>query len=469
MKRAIFPPALLLALLSSAPASAVPPYATEWPLKLASDDEGAYRVALDESVYRQLATPDLRDLDVLNADGVPVPTALLDPKQPLAQPPPTVPVPWFTRPAPDQGAAGTDWRLVTRVDHEGRLRQVEVAGSPPADSTAEPAQRSSLLLDLSRIREPVAALLLQWKPLEVLDLGYRVDASHDLAEWRTLPSRARMIDLSREGGQLLHQRIELDGLVVPHRERARYLRLTPLDDAPAVEITAVAAELASGTTAAPKWLSIQPTRADAVGTVPTAGEAEFFFLMDGRFPVEQVDVEILSNHSLQWRLESRADADAPWSLRAGPWMGYRVDRNGQGRQSAPRVLDRPVRDRYWRLTANGATGATTPTLRLGYYPEVAVFLAQGAPPYRLVAGSVRAQRLDAPLPQLVSTLRGQDGADWQPAQAYLGTPRVLAGRSALEPPRDWTHWLLRAVLALGAIIAGGFALSLLRRQRARGG
>ncbi|MDQ3289411.1 MAG: DUF3999 domain-containing protein [Pseudomonadota bacterium] len=465
MKRAIWVPALLLALLATAPASAAPAsYAMQWPLTLASDDEGAYRVALDESVYRQVATPDLRDLDVLNADGVPVPTSLLDPEQPLAQRPPTVAVPLFTLPAPDPGTGGPDWRLVTRVDHEGRLRQIEVAGSSQAASTDEPAQRTSLLLDLSRIREPVVALQLQWKPLDALDLGYRVEASHDLAEWRTLPSRGRMIDLSREGRRLLHQRIQLDGLL-PHRQRARYLRLTPLDDAPALEITAVAAEFAGGTMPAPQWLAMQPAGTGASGSAGTAGAAEFFYEMEGRFPVEQIDVEIPGNHALQWRLESRADEDAPWLLRAGPWMAYRLDRSGEGRQSAPRVLDRPVRDRYWRLSANGAAGATTPTLRLGYHPEVAVFLAQGAPPYRLVAGSARARRADAPLPQLVSTLRGHDGGDWQPEQAYLGTPRVLAGPSALEAPRDWTHWLLWAVLALGAVVVGGLALSLLRTQR----
>ncbi|MDQ3205054.1 MAG: DUF3999 domain-containing protein, partial [Pseudomonadota bacterium] len=63
----------------------------------------------------------------------------------------------------------------------------------------------------------------------------------------------------------------------------------------------------------------------------------------------------------------------------------------------------------------------------------------------------------------------QDRAGWQPAQAYLGPPRVLAGPSALEAGRDWTQWLLWAVLALGAVVVGGLALSLLRTQRVREG
>ena len=56
----------------------------------------------------------------------------------------------------------------------------------------------------------------------------------------------------------------------------------------------------------------------------------------------------------------------------------------------------------------------TPTLRLGYRPEVLVFLAEGRAPYSLLAGSARAERAPAVLPALVDALRQQRGQDWQP-------------------------------------------------------
>ena len=108
-------------------------------------------------------------------------------------------------------------------------------------------------------------------------------------------------------------------------------------------------------------------------------------------------------------------------------------------------------------------------LRLGYRPEVVVFLAEGAPPFALLAGSARASRQEAPLPQLVDALRAERGRDWQPATASLGKRELLAGDAALqplEPPTDWKRWLLWGVLVVGAALVAGFAVSLLRGKPA---
>ena len=98
-------------------------------------------------------------------------------------------------------------------------------------------------------------------------------------------------------------------------------------------------------------------------------------------------------------------------------------------------------------------------------PEVMVFLAQGTPPYALVAGSASARRATVPMPALVDALRRDRGAEWQPAPAYLSTATVLAGDAALvapPEPRDWKAWLLWGVLLLGAGLVAAFAFSLLR-------
>ncbi len=429
-------------------------YATQWPLTLGRDDGGAYRVSLDETVYRQLRDPQLRDLVVLNRDGTAVPTALFAPDAPLAKPAQRVVVPWFALPAPPAEGGVQGWELVSQADADGRLSHVEARIT---SQTAATLPRNALLVDVSRVREAIVALELQWQPVEALDLGYRVEASDDLEHWQPLATRGRMIDLQREGRRLLHRRIELYGLL-PHYQKARYLRLTPDRSDQPVAITGVSVELAAARAApVPMWIELAGQRS---GSDPAR---TFEYELDGRFPVQQVDVALAGNHAVEWRLESREDADAPWRLRAGPWMAYRVDAAGSGSRSPARALGEAVRDRHWRLRANTDV-PDAPTLRLGYRPEAVVFLAQGTAPYMLAAGSARAQRADAPIPQLIAELRSLRGADWQPSPAYLGAPKALAGDAALQPQRDWTSWLLWIVLVLGAVIVAGFAFSLLRSK-----
>ena len=431
-------------------------YATQWPLTLGRDGDGAYRVVLDEAVYRQLQDPQLRDLVVLNREGAEVPAGLFAQQDAVAKPAQRIAVPWFALPAAPADGGAQGWELVSQADADGRLRRVEARIT---DQAAAALPRNALLVDVSRVREAIVALELQWQPVEALDLGYRVEASDDLEHWQALATRGRMIDLQRDGRRLLHRRIELYGLL-PQYQKARYLRLTPDRSGQPIAISGVSVELAAARALPqPAWVELAGKRMNR------GNEVAFEFDLDGRFPVQLADVALAGNHAVEWRLESRDDGDAPWRLRAGPWMAYRVDAVGGGSASPARELDAIVRDRHWRLRAN-AEVADVPTLRLGYRPEAVVFLAQGPAPYALAAGSARALRAAAPIPQLVAELRRQRGADWQPAPAYLGAAKPLAGNAALKPAYDWKSWLLWAVLALGALVVAGFAFSLLRSKPA---
>lgn len=432
-------------------------YAWQWPLTLGRDEAGAYRATLDESVYRQLQDRAIADVVVLNHEGAAVPTDVFAPGEALARPATRLAVPWFALPSTPPGSTAQDWQLASQVDADGRLRSVEVR---TRDASAAALPRNALLLDLSRVREAISALELHWQPVASLDLGYRVEASDDLEHWQPLATRGRMVDLTREDRRLLHRRIELFGLL-PQYQEARYLRLTPDNPAQALAITEVFAELAAARApVAVKWLELGGRGVDVRGR---AVATTFEFDGAGRFPVQQVDVALPGNHAVEWILESRDHADGDWIYRAGPWVAFQVGAQpaGADSRSPARELPGVVRDRLWRLRASApVTG--TPVLRLGYRPEVVVFVAQGAAPYTLAAGSAQARRAPSPLPQLVAEMRRQRGAQWQPAQAYLGAPRTLAGEAALAPARDWKAWLLWGVLGLGALVVAGFAATLLR-------
>ena len=430
-------------------------YARQWTLTVHNDSAGAYRVALDSEVYRSAQLASLRDVDVINADGVSVPSALFAAGQPLAQAPRYIDLPWFPLPA-GKAAQVQDIAVISERDSDGSVRRVETRVSGQTSQNA--STTNAWLIDASHVREDFVALVVAWPVTDhAIDAVYRVEGSDDLRQWRVLQSQASLLDLMRDGQHLQQRRIPLNG-------SAKYLRLLPITNGAAgLVLTGVRGELARTAMALPwMWESLQGNERSE------QGKTYYTFELGGRFPIELADVVRPGNSASEWTLQSRDADDASWQTRAGPWVAYQVGA-AQADRSAAQALGAPVRDRQWRLSSRVPAGGV-PTLRLGYQPEVMVFVAQGRGPYALVAGSARAVRAEAPVPQLIDALRARHGSDWQPASATLGGARMLAGDAALTPApvqRDWKAWLLWSILIGGALVVAGFAFSLLRQPPAR--
>ena len=180
-----------------------------------------------------------------------------------------------------------------------------------------------------------------------------------------------------------------------------------------------------------------------------------------------------ANSTASWNLASRdpsAIETTPtrWQPRAAGVTAWSLNENGNEQRSPPGQLDGRVGDQAWRLQqVSGAALAAAPPLRLGYQTGSVLFLAQGRAPYRLVAGSALASANHADLEPMLAELRTRRGAQWQPSSAALGLGSALAGDAAYMPApiaRDWKSLVLWGVLALGALLVGGLALSLLRGQ-----
>ncbi|MUV14045.1 DUF3999 domain-containing protein [Noviluteimonas gilva] len=424
-------------------------YARQWSIALPESDAGAYRVDLDADVYRAITSPSLRDVNVVDAQGKPVSADVFGPDAPLASPPRFASVPWFVVRTP-RGEDDGGLALIARRDTTGRILSLE---AQLTNGTDAPAPRA-FLLDLSRWPDGVEALVFDFPPGADVQAAFRVETSDDLQVWRTMHPRLQFLDLQQSGSRLAKNDIPL-GMA------AKYVRLVPLGDE-AFAFTGVRARIAMPASERTwAWETVQGREARDHGKVA------YEFESPGRFPVERADVIAGGNAAVEWRLESRDDDDAPWTWRAGPWVAFRVAARDGATTSAPASIGgAPVRDRQWRLVAESGTPSAPPALKLGYRPEVVVFLAQGTPPYALVAGSARAVRGDAPLPRLVDAMRASKGEDWQPMPATLGLPTELAGKTALErptTPEDWKRWLLWVLLVVGAAIVAGFAITLLRK------
>ena len=421
-------------------------YRQQWPLQLSQPQAGAYRVMLNEAVYRSAVSPRLADVQVFNVQGQALPTTLLSADQPLARPAQWQDLAWFPLPAM-AGAGADDLQLLTERNTDGSVRRVEARLGRSGGGSA---QAAGWLIDASALKVGVQALRLDWQVQSSLQARVRVEASDDLRQWQRIADDVPLVDLQHDGRRLQQRRIEIG-------RQARYFRILPIGADALPVLSNVQAELAPALEAIDwRWESL----AGAAGK-----PGEFEYQLQGRFPIAQVDISTADNSVVQWTLLSRDDTAQPWQVRAGPWVAYQVQDAAERRRSQTQSLPVPTRDRYWKLVAAQAEPNQAPTLKLGYQPEALVFLSQGEPPYSVAAGSVRAGRSDAPVGTVIAQLRAQQGAQWQPAAATLqGQAQVLGGDAAVAPQRDWKRWLLWGLLVLGVLIVGGFAVSVLRQK-----
>ncbi|AOS24243.1 DUF3999 domain-containing protein [Xanthomonas oryzae pv. oryzae] len=424
-------------------------YRQQWPLQVTGSDAGIYQLTLNAAVYRSAHDAALRDVTVIDARGEELPAAWLPADAASAAAARRQRLPLFALPAGAAPANG-DLQLIAERDASGAVRRLE--GRVVTGAAAAAGNGGSWLIDASALRDRPRALLLDWDGDMPVQAQLRVEGSDDLRDWRVLASDATVMALDNQTRRLQQRRIALD-------EGARYLRLVPVSgQLPALRV--VEAELEGITAPAPlQWLELPGTAKDAA----------VVYALPGRFPITRLDVGGSQAEAVEWIVASRDADDAPWVQRAGPWLAYRLGK-GAAAASPPQLLSAPVRDRQWRLVAAQGRSTAVPSLRVGYQPERLMFLAQGQPPYALVAGSARAHRGDAPLASMLQALRRERGAQWQPAQANVAAQaQPLAGEAALRPaatPRDWKRWLLWGLLVGGALLVSGFAVSLLRSASA---
>lgn len=413
-------------------------YARQWPLELSTPDAGAYRVTVEDAVYRAATDPALRDVDVLDAEGRAVPAMPLRAEDPAAAPPVRVPLAWFALPDP-RTLPNSALEMAAERSSDGRVLKVQMREQPAASA----ANAMSWLVDAGEDWRRVHVLHLQFAAGPDFEVAVRVEGSADLQQWQTLAGRIVLLRLARDGRSLEQGRLQLS-------QPMRYLRIVPATPGlPA--LAAVQAEHAAAGVPDHRWMTLAPVQV-------SADRRSFEFELQGRFPLDRADVALEGNAAASWRLESRESAEDPWQPRVGSWTVFRL---GTQERSAPRAWQGALRHRHWRLLSSVPVDPA-PRLKLGWRPEQLVFVASGQPPYRLVAGSARSQRATAPIPDLLAQMRSRRGQDWQPASAQVQGEGQSADPAALQPARDWKSILLWGVLLLAALSVAMLAVRLLR-------
>jgi len=439
--------AAAIALLAPMPAGAGTPadYAVLFPLDTPGD-EPAWRIELTPDVYAQIHDAALRDLEVFNAAGQPVPSALL-PASPATSRPRETALPLFRIPATPAGA-GDDLRLVIERDAAGRLRRMDA----DAQGSGPVAQRE-WLVDAAAADCAIERIRIDWSaPATGVVATFSLATGEDLLHWRPIGS-SRIVALDQDGTRIERRELPTSATTAP------YLRLRRDDsgaDLHRMRLTATCA--APGAGPARAWLEAEGVRA--------IDGRQFDYRLPAPVPVDTVQVELAGTNTLAALHVSLLDARGG-VVRKMPVTAYRLDVAGDVLHNEAVAFPTTARTQHLRIEASTPL-VSAPRVTAGHVADRLVFLAEGDGPFRLGVGSARVQRPEYPVATALAMLRARRGATWEPPSAGIGSMQVGAGDAALTARHDrpWRLWLLWGVLGSGALLVIVLVLRLLRERDA---
>ncbi len=407
------------------------------------------RIALPPAVYRKLTHADLADLRVFNAGGEVVPHAVEPRALALHTPARPLEMPLFALGTAADAGRALNLRIETRED--GAV----VSLGPETGRARGPA--GAWLVDVSQLGQRFQALeLVLAEPERQFSGRMRVEASNDLAQWRTLVASAPLLQLQAENHELASLRIEWPAT------QARYLRLTWSGAPPAGlrehVFAAVRVEpVPAAQEAQRSWLALEPPVLREVG-----GRLEYLFALPGAIPVDRVRIELpQANSVVPMELFTRSRPDAQWRS-LGRHNVHRLTQDGRETRN-PDLMVQPAGELMLRVDARGGgLGSGLPVVEVGWVAHTLVFAARGEPPFTLAWGRHRSESGAYPITSLVPGYGREDAGSLPIAEARLGEARLAGGEARLSAPIDTRRWMLWGALLLAVALLGGMAWKLSR-------
>ncbi len=447
---------LLLSLLVHA-AAAQAPRDFAYGIALSTEGDSAfYQVELTPTVYAGVVRGDLGDLRVFNADGAVVPFAMVPRSEPTREKSTPIDLPLFPLRVeqPETDLSGLALTL-NRSSAGGTTLSVTTRDGAPVAGD----RLIGYVLDTSALGEPLVALTANWSTLpRGVGMRVRLEASDDLANWRTVVSDVPLIDLEYEGRHLRRDRIEMPAT------RAKYLRLSWAASQPPLNLAGVTGEFVARTVDPP----VQWTEVGGVAVPGHEGDCEFD--LKAAFPVERVVIALPEQNTV---------VPAQLSARAAPQdpvAGSRIERPVSP-ASGRRRSELAAAPGEWRLASllapsrrskRGRPGRGSAAMRAGWLPQHIVFAARGGSPFVLAYGSSTALSNALSIQTLVPGYDTPAAPAIAVARPQSTNVEALGGAERLTRPIDAKRWLLWSTLVLGVVVLGWMAWRLSRQMSASG-
>ncbi len=402
------------------------------------------------------ASPELDDLQVLNARGDLLPMA------------------WVAELPPDS------------EEHTSNAAIFKMPGAASGPKTLPP---QGWMLDVRSAKGALLKLDVSLAPQAQGLYTLSVEASDDLQQWQLVQPAVQVLSLQHQGQQLRSTAIELGYI------RAAYLRLKPLPGSALPELASAQVSSVSEHTAA------QPLQWTEPIAPAQCTQNHCDYNLPRHLPLELLDLQLSEPNALgRVQLLGRIDPQPEQPPRGRP-HGLRQHVRALRHKSAPPGSTEP----YWaplasaqvyrlalpqgearsgafwldhglypqvRVQTDGPItqlGARPPLLRVGAHARALVFLAREPAPYRLAWGRVPDKPNAIALEQLIPTRKFTDPLPADSAAIALPAPVVATPASApasaasarAASTASSKPWLWAALLA-GVTLMGFMAWSLLR-------
>ncbi len=410
-------------------------HAWSWPLE--PDREASlWRVQLDSELISSLNRPQADDLLIVDSQGQNVPFARIERAALIETLKDSQALDFSSSRVVEESERGSGLELLLDRADTHLVVRAPVQTTQP-DVTGRLVFEALIAAPLNRSDLPNLELVLTLESMQPLNLDCRLrDADSDEPAQR----RARFDEIGDSRPRRFQAKLSINELpqawhLVCHARRA----------APA-DLNLVAARLDSrGHRDHAGYAVLKPVLRPSE-SVPGSLEFE----LDGPFLARRLRLSGLADNLLsELVIESRAGADQTWQPRAQGVLSTLPDS-----EAAIYPLQRPDRrDRWWQIRFEPPL-PQTPEVSLEVDIEQLVLLAQGRPPWRLLAGSLEPTPAQ-PGKRIMEQGLAHQGPAWSWPLLETGPRHVAGGPSVLQPipePLPWPSILLWAVL-LGASAA----------------
>lgn len=418
-----------------------------------------YEIELPYAVYQAASDAQLRDLAVFDGAGEPVPRILRSPaKTTSSSTIQTKPLTLFPVLAaePQQQSAG---KLMFQQSGEDTILTYE-GFEPESGALTEERMLTAYVVDLTGFKHNLDQIQFEWSAATApFIINVKVEGSSDLSSWSEL-GQGSIAELKLDDASVTRSSVNL------LRRKSRYLRVT-WDDAPDGWTLSAASGRYRENTQVRTVSRTDSRQLNSLGRDESDGG--YLFDLDGAPPVNGVQLSLPADNTvIRASIYARTDVQSRWR-RLGGQLFYHLKR-GKAQIENDELSLPATRARLWKVVIESGRPEVTMALQLRWQPDRLRFIAQGAPPYELVAGRPEAKAESFP----IEATLGDAGIFKISRVTGRAMPATLGARTQYRDSRSsvgtapvaWRKWALWTVLVIGVLAVAAMAVRLLRQLEA---